>query len=218
MNNSLVSVVIPSKDEPNLPNLIDELEFTLSKVYHEIVVVVGDRNRKLLPPLPSHVKVFKSYGDSLERAILLGFSVAKGAKIVVMDADGSHTPETVPKMVKALDSYEMVVASRFVEGSKFKTSPFRMFVTWFFNSYARLLGSTLSDPMSGFFGFRTEVLYGVRFKPFKWKTALELSNRARPSTVEVGYSFKAFTDKNRGLCGQCVLGLKILWDILEGAL
>jgi len=224
----MVSIILPSKDEKNLPKVIDGLDYHLLFVPYEIIVVIGDKNKKNLSLLdlrnsmatahPVKIKIFKSYGDSLERAILLGFSVARGDKIIVMDADGSHTSEIVPQMIKELNSSEMVVASRFVKGSIFSTSPFRRLVTFVFNSYAKLMGSTLTDPMSGFFGIRADILKKMKFKPFKWKIALEINNKLHPKTKEVPFNFKAFTEKGRSLFHNWKLGMKILWDITVYAL
>jgi len=220
LERNLVSVILPVKDEPNLLSTIKNLstELYLCKGIYEIIVVIGDKNKTSLPSLPSEIKVYKSYGDSLERAILLGFSVAKGKKIIVMDADGSHSPEVVPQLIDELDKYEMVIGSRFVKGSEFKTSPFRRAVTFFFNSYARLLCSTLKDPMSGFFGIRSELLKKIKFRPYTWKIALEINTKLRPKTKEIPIKFKAFTEKGRGKFSNWKIGLRIIWDITVDAL
>ena len=216
----MVSVILPVKDEPNITHTVIDLMDTLHDYDYdyEIIVVTGDRNKAPLPPLPSYVKKYKSYADSLERAILLGFSVAQGSKIIVMDADGSHPPEVVPQMIKELKTHEMVVGSRFVKNSKFTTSIFRRLVTYIFTIYARLLGSTLNDPMSGYFGIQSQLLTKITFKPITWKIALEINNKLRPKTKEIPINFKAFTDKNRGIFHHWKIGFKILLDILESAL
>lgn len=213
-----ISIVIPVLYEPDLPVLLAELNLLLQDDPHEIIVVTSDKQRgSVIPVMPpvasSNVRVVKSYGDSLERAILLGFSVAEGEKIVVMDADGSHPAFLVLTLVNALDDYEMAVASRFISGGRYVTSPFRGFISWVFTKYAQLLGSSLSDPMTGFFGIRKSCVDGVRFKPIKWKVALEISNKGRPKTLEVPY---LFVNRKVGRSkSSWKIGFKILWDILE---
>lgn len=216
-----VSVILPVKNEPYLTELIENLRFYLSKSYpnYEIIIVTGDKRiGTSIPyvPLNANVKFFKSYGDSLERAILLGFSVSKGEKIIVMDADGSHPPGLVPELIDALDSNEMVVASRFGEKGHYQTSISRYFATAVFNQYAKLLGCSLSDPMSGFFGIQTQLLTKLRFKPIKWKIALEISNRLRPKTAEVSFTFQKRKVGRSKLNWR--IGVKLMWDILEMAL
>lgn len=218
MNNT-VSIIIPVKDESCLPQLIEHHNLYLSNIQHEILIIIGDKNKQPLSPsipfLPN-IKIFKSYGDSLERAILLGFSVAQYDKIIVMDADGSHQPELVPQIIQKLNDYEMVVASRFCKGGKYKTSPFRHIVTFFFTQYAKLFGSTLTDPMSGFFGIQSQLLTKIKFKPYKWKTALEINNKLQPKTLELPFTF---CNRREGKSkSNWKIGLRILWDILEDAL
>lgn len=219
---SSVSVILPVLDEPNLVRLLPELQVELSKVddAYEVIIVTSDKAKKPFSDLSifegEHVKCYRSYGDSLERAILLGFSVAKGEKIVVMDADGSHPVELVSEIVEKLDTCEMVVASRFVNGSCYSTNVFRRLVSYCYIQYAKLFGAMLCDPMSGFFGLQASLLSKIRFKPYKWKVALELHNKLRPKTVEVPFSFRNRTvGKSKS---SFKVALRLFWDILEGAL
>jgi dolichol-phosphate mannosyltransferase len=179
---------------------------------YEILIVKGDRETKNYPydTLP-HQREIKTFGDSLERSILNGFSQADGGKVVVMDADGSHLPEAIPKFVRALDSVEMVVGTRFIEGSHFKASISRRIVTWGCAWLAHLARSRLTDPMSGFFGVRKEVMDRIKFKPFPWKTALEIELRARPSLKEVPIHFE---ERTLGKSKTSIkIGLKIIWSL-----
>src|SRR5208282_4657486 len=192
VDSNQISVIIPVLKEPNLPNLVADLEKILADYNYEIIIVTSDKNRgATMPyaPLSPGIKYFKSYGDSLERAILLGFSVAQGNKILVMDADGSHPVSLLPAMISSLDSHEMVVASRFVSGGKYHTAYSRYLTSYLFTKYAQLFGSTLSDPMSGYFGIQAALLNRIHFKPYTWKTALEISNKLRPDTVELPFVF-----------------------------
>lgn len=213
-----ISIIIPALKEPNLPQLIMNLNLILERQPHEIIIITSDKTKKPLPSLPpsTNIKIFKSYGDSLERAILLGFSVAQGNKIIVMDADGSHPTYLILSMISELDQHEMVAASRFIKHGHYHTTPLRYLTSYLFTKYAQLLGSTLSDPMSGYFGIRSELLLHMKFKPFKWKTALEISNKLRPDTIELPYTFvnrKVGKSKSNWR-----IGLKLIYDITEAAL
>ncbi len=133
-----------------------------------------------------------------------------------MDGDGSHLPQLLPKIIKELNSFEMVVASRFVKTGQYLTSPIRKLITYIFTQYAKLMGSTLSDPMSGYFGIQTQLLQKIKFKPYTWKTALEISNKLHPTIFEIPLTFK-----NRKVGKSKTnwkIGLKILLDITAGAL
>lgn len=221
MNNT-VSIILPVKDEPHLPQIVEYLNLYLPTTPHEILIITSDKSKSnYVPELlsqrnPTNIKVFKSYGDSLERAILLGFSVAQYDKIIVMDADGSHPPELIPQIIQKLDDYEMVIASRFCSGGGYTISPFRFLVTAIFNQYAKLLGSNSTDSMSGYFGIQSQLLTKMKFKPYKWKTALEINNKLRPKTIEIPFTFH--NRKEGKSKSNWKIGLKILWDTLEEAL
>jgi len=210
----VISVVVPVRDEPEIATFLLRLHEVLGDLRepYEVVVVTSDKEQQHTPiPALPHQKVFKSYGDSLERAILLGFSVAEGEKIVVMDSDGSHPPETIPKLVEVLSEHELVVASRFLPESRFNYSLFRRVVSWVFVKYAQLLGSRLSDPMSGFFAVRKSLVEKLRFKPVKWKVALEIELKSRVNTSEVAFTFRK---RSAGYSkAKIFTGLKILWDV-----
>jgi hypothetical protein len=133
-----------------------------------------------------------------------------------MDADGSHPPNLILPIAQALNNYEMVVASRFTKNGQYKNSLFRQLVSYFYTKYAQLFGSTLTDPMSGFFGIQSQLLTKIHFKPYTWKTALELNNKLRPNTIEIPFTFekrKVGTPKS-----NWKIALKILWDLMEGSL
>lgn len=186
-----VSVIIPVKDEPNINKIVQQLHIVLSDVEHEIIVVYGDKSRS--PPVVSNAVVFKIYGDSLERAILSGFSVAKHENMVVMDGDGSHPPQIVPGLLSKLEHSDLVIASRYLKGgSAGHMSPYRRIVAKTFKKTANVLGVRVSDPMSGFFALKKKTLEGMQFKPIKWKVLFEiLSKKGHELKVEeVPYTYE----------------------------
>ena len=215
----MITIILPVLKEPNLPNLIQNLELVLKDFDYEILIIASDKSHSESSPyipLSSNIKYYKSYGDSLERAILLGFSVAQGNKIIVMDADGSHPVDLILPMLSTLDQHQMVVASRFIKNGHYHTTFLRCLTSYIFTKYAQLLGSTLSDPMSGYFGIQSQLLTKIRFKPYKWKVALEISNKLRPDTVELPFTFEnRKTGKSKS---SWKVGLKLIWDITEAVL
>lgn len=211
----MLSVIIPVKDEPSLEPLLLKIHEVLADIpdSYEIIIAQGDRETKNYPyPQLPHQRTIWTYGDSLDRSILGGFSHTTGDKIIVMDADNSHPPEIIPKLYWALDSVEMVIGSRFVEGGSYNVPPIRNLVTWGCAILAYLAGSKLTDPMSGFFGIRRDVLDRIKFKPFPWKTALEIELKAKPSLKEIPIIFEKRTiGKSKT---NIWVGLKIIWGLL----
>jgi dolichol-phosphate mannosyltransferase len=211
----MLSVIVPVKDEPKLEAFLLTLHEIMTDIpdQYEIIVVQGDREKKFYPyqQMP-HQKTVWTYGDSLERSILNGFSHSKGDKIIVMDADSSHPPEHIPEFWKALDTYEMVVGSRFIEGSEFNSSFYRKLISWGCIKLANIAGTNLSDPMSGYFGIRRDVLKRVQFKPITWKTCLEVELKAKPTLKEIPITF---TERTEGKSKTTTkVGLKIIKELL----
>ncbi len=212
----MFSVILPVKNEPNLLDFLSRLHGIVSTLTddYEIIIAMGDNETLYaeVPDLPN-VRVIKTYGDSLERSIIGGFSHAKGSKIMVCDADDCHPIEKIPEIFHGLDDYEMVVGSRYVTGGKSDLGTFRNFISWIFGKWAKICGSKLTDPMVGFFGIRKEVLDRVRFKPFTWKIPLEIELKARPT-----FSSFPVTAKGRtiGKTKTTIkIGVRIIWDLFQ---
>jgi GT2 family glycosyltransferase len=77
-----------------------------------------------------------------------------------MDADGSHAPEQLPDLLTALESADLVLGSRWVEGGQILNWPrSRELLSRGGNAYVRLvLGVPLHDATGGFRAYRREVL------------------------------------------------------------
>lgn len=106
----------------------------------------------------------------LGTAYAAGFqaALAQGADIVVqMDADFSHSPEYIPDMIARLQTYDVVVGSRYVAGggTDARWSWWRYLLSWWANQvYTRLiLGVKVQDATAGFKAFRREVLQAIDF-------------------------------------------------------
>jgi dolichol-phosphate mannosyltransferase len=95
----------------------------------------------------------------------------------------------IPKFWEALSEHDLVVGTRFAEGSVFESSFYRRFISWGCIILAKGAGTKLSDPMSGFFGIQKDILKKVKFKPITWKTCLEIELKAKPSIMEIPITF-----------------------------
>ena len=211
----MISLIVPVLNEPMINDftakLADELGY--SKEKWEIIIVMGDKETLLKKPIEKpNVTTIRCYGDSLERSILTGVSTAHGEKIIVMDGDGSHEVSGVSFIAEKLDEYEMVVGSRFMHNSTFKQSRARKFVSRSFLTLAKMSGSRLTDPMSGFFGVRRNILDRVRFKPFKWKVCLEIELKAKPSILEFPIHFQERQGGNSK--SSLAIGINLIWDLI----
>jgi len=115
----------------------------------------------------SHVQVMhRTEKAGLGRAYIAGFTWAleHGYDVVVeMDADGSHRPEDLPKLLRALPNADAVIGSRYVEGGNVQNWPWRRWaLSWTANTYARLaLGIGIHDITAGYRAYRRDVLQKI---------------------------------------------------------
>jgi dolichol-phosphate mannosyltransferase len=111
-----------------------------------------------------HVHVLHRAGkQGLGAAYVAGFGWALERPydvIVEMDADGSHAPEELPRLLNALRDADLVLGSRWVTGGKVLNWPKRReFLSRGGTLYTRLaLGLPLQDATGGFRAYRREVL------------------------------------------------------------
>jgi dolichol-phosphate mannosyltransferase len=172
-----ITVVTPTYNEAeNLPKLVSAL-FSLPLDLH--VLVVDDNSPdgtgriadELAAQFPGRVDVLHRPGKmGLRSAYLNGFQkvLEGGAQAIVqMDADFSHDPSALVNMAKLLESHDIVLGSRYVEGGSVdKRWPFwRKRLSSFGNYYARtILDLPLHDVTTGYRIWRRETLQQIPFE------------------------------------------------------
>jgi dolichol-phosphate mannosyltransferase len=93
-----------------------------------------------------------------------GWALTEGYEVLVqMDADGSHQPEQLPKLLSALEHADLVLGSRWVPGGSVVNWPLsRAVLSRGGNRYARLaLGVGLADSTGGYRVWRRATLEGL---------------------------------------------------------
>jgi glycosyltransferase involved in cell wall biosynthesis len=101
--------------------------------------------------------------EGLGAAYIAGFGWARehGYSVVVeMDADGSHQPEELPRLLAALRNADVVLGSRWVPGGEVRNWPLsRRLLSQGGNRYTRIaLGLPLQDATGGYRAYRLTVL------------------------------------------------------------
>ncbi|KAG5465321.1 hypothetical protein CUR178_00021 [Leishmania enriettii] len=146
----------------------------------------------------------------LSSAVIHGMRHTNGAYKLVMDADLQHPPESVPALFKALsrDGVEFVCGTRYGIGMEIdKNWPaHRRLISWGARLLARPLTS-LSDPMSGFFGIRDDVFqqHAGEVNSIGYKIALELFVKCRVQRFEeVGFNFATRAYGESKLTGKVI--------------
>lgn len=200
-----LSIIIPTYNErENVGQLIEMLIDSLKGLNFEIIVVddnspdgTGEFVEQLSKEI-GNIRVIHRPGKlGLSSAILDGVNLAEGYAIGVIDADLQHPPQTLREMyAKILEGYDIVVASRYVEGGGVEGWSFiRRVISKGALFLAHLLLKrcrSVKDPLSGFFMFRKDVIEGVKFEAKGYKILLEFLEKGRYSRViEVPYVFKS---------------------------
>jgi len=156
-----VVVVIPTYNErANLRSIVTEL---LDRIPGCRIVVVDDNSPDgtglLADDLASHHPglsvLHRQAKDGIGPAYVAGFRHALTLAtdlVVAMDADGSHAPADLVRMIAEIDGADLVVGSRYVAGGKTEGWPAgRRLLSRSGGIYARtVLGAPISDFTSGF--------------------------------------------------------------------
>lgn len=148
----------------------------------------------------------------LGTAVIEGFGAASAPIVGVIDADLSHPPELLPRMLAVMQSQaaDFVVASRYIEGGGTRNWGLgRLWMSRIACVMARPL-TPVRDATSGFFLVRRDLARQVRISAGGFKICLELLVRGRPSLViEVPYVFVGRT------AGESKMNLKEAMGYLE---
>lgn len=167
-----ILVIIPTYNEADNIRLVVE---RLRSAVPDAHVLVADDNSpdgtgKIADELAAgdgHVQVLHRRGkEGLGAAYLAGFrwGVEHGYGVLVeMDADGSHQPEELPRLLHALKGADLVLGSRWVPGGRVVNWPrSREFLSRGGSMYSRvLLDVPLRDVTGGYRAFRAETLLGL---------------------------------------------------------
>lgn len=168
---------------------------------------------------PRFVVMHRPAKSGLGTAYVQGFlfAIQNGADYIAqMDADFSHSPDYIPRFIRNIEKYDVVVGSRYVPGGKLdeRWSFGRYLLSWWANSvYVRLiLGLKVRDATAGFKLWR--------------RTALDKINLARVRAN--GYIFQvemAYLSEQNGLrileypiyfedrrIGQSKMSMRVKWE------
>ena len=157
--------------------------------------------------LDSHVNVLHRSGkQGLGAAYVAGFGwgLDHGYDVLVeMDADGSHQPEELPRLLAALDDADLVIGSRYVPGGRVVNWPRRReLLSRVANTYVRVaLGTPLRDATAGYRAFRAETLRRIDLSTVAsqgYCFQVDLAWRAERSGLRVAEVPITFVEREHG--------------------
>lgn len=225
-------VIIPTYDEKeNIENVVRRV-FELLVVFDILVVDDNspDRTAQIVRNLQNefpglHLEVRKEK-DGLGKAYTHGFKWALQREyqyIFEMDADLSHNPDDLPRLLNALKSEaDVVIGSRYSHGVNVVNWPMsRVLLSYIASQYARFVTRLpVRDATAGFVGYKREVLQkldlnNIKFKGYgfqiemkfkAWKKGFKLTEVPIIFTNRVAGESKISTN----ILGEAVFGILML--------
>jgi dolichol-phosphate mannosyltransferase len=199
----IVCVIPTYNEKDNIVRLLGQLRELYPKLH---ALIVDDNSPDGTGTIVERLKneqldvLHRSEKEGLGKAYLAGFNKAlrDGADIVIqMDADLSHDPVYIEKMLTAVKECDVVIGSRYMNGISIVNWPIsRLFLSWFGNVYARLAtGTKISDLTGGYKCMR--------------RSALEAIDLAKIRTQ--GYGFQVEMNYAFLRCGQKISEVPIIF-------
>jgi len=163
-----ISIVIPTYNEAgNLATVVNRLLRVSNEIAEEIEIVIVDDGSpdgtgkvadQLAAQHPNIRVVHRPGRMGVGSAVYEGIKAASASHVVMIDADLHHEPEFIPQITRWMPEYDVVIASRFLEGSRMEAASLqRRLATKLGNALARgLLRLDVKDYTHGFRGYRRD--------------------------------------------------------------
>ncbi len=207
-----VAVILPTYDERETIEEVIERVLAISDRVDVKVIDdsspdgTGDIVRKVAEREPRVALVERPDKGGLASAYLDGFGLALGEGydlVVEMDADLSHRPEELPRLLQAAGDHHLTIGSRYVPGGDVRNwSTLRRILSRGGNLYVRLLlGLPVADATSGFRMYRWDALRELitpRLRSEGYAFQVELAYRAWRRGMAVGEVPITFEERRHG--------------------
>tara|TARA_B100000949_G_scaffold61571_1_gene54554 strand:+ start:354 stop:1067 length:714 start_codon:yes stop_codon:yes gene_type:complete len=205
-------VISPTYNErKNIQSLVEQV-LGPNPDYHLLVVDDNSPDKtaekvKELQQLYPNLHLEERPGKAgLGTAYLFGFQWALDRHfeaIVQMDADLSHDPKDVPRLVAELENHDLVIGSRYVEGVSVVNWPIRrLILSYSANLYSRIItGMPINDATGGFKAWRGSLLDTIRLEKVRsqgYSFQIEMNFRAWRLEASIKEETIIFTDRTIG--------------------
>jgi dolichol-phosphate mannosyltransferase len=205
-------VIVPTYNErDNLESIVSRVRATVPEA--GILVVddnspdgTGEIADKLAASDPRIHVLHRQAKAGLGAAYIAGFhwAIERGYGVLVeMDADGSHDPQDLPRMLTALESADLVIGSRYARGGTVVNWPkSREFLSRGANVYVQLmLGIGVRDATGGYRAYRAETLQAAGLDQVEsqgYCFQVDLTLRTARAGLDITEVPITFTERARG--------------------
>ena len=117
-----LSIIIPSYlEEENLRLILPRLNLELSKIGVPSEILIIDTMQQMdntedVCNLSNSTYIPREFGNNYGDAIRTGIKYARGEYTIIMDADGSHSPEFIHHLYNNKSEHDIIIASRYITG------------------------------------------------------------------------------------------------------
>ena len=185
-------VITPTYNErKNIQNFIDKI-FDINPEFHLLIIDDSspDKTYDIVTEMSlknSNIFLIKRpRKNGLGTAYLEGFEWAIKKEynyVVQMDADLSHDPGDISKLINNLDENDLVIGSRYIQGVSVVNWPIRrLLLSYGANLYSRIItGMPIKDSTGGFKAWRIDLLKKIDFRRVKsqgYSFQIEMNYRA----------------------------------------
>ena len=218
-------IISPTYNEKkNILQLVD-LVLKENPEFHLLIVDdnspdgTGDRVKSLQSAYKNLFLETRSKKSGLGTAYIFGFKWAlknKYKNIIQMDADLSHNPKDLPRMVKNLKNNDLVIGSRYINGISVVNWPLRrLMLSYGANAYSRIItGMPIMDGTGGFKAWKAKVLSDIDLDSVKsqgYSFQIEMNFRAWVKSYKIKEIPIIFSDRT---IGQSKMSKTIVYEAI----
>ena len=176
-------VLIPTYNEKENIESIIRTVFALEGEFHILVIDDGSPDgtgeivKRMITIFPDRLFILERSGKlGLGTAYIAGFRWALEHDydyVFEMDADFSHNPEDLPRLLNACENEgaDLAIGSRYISGVNVVNWPInRVLMSYFASRYVRFVtGMKIADTTAGFKCYRREVLQTIELDKIRFK-------------------------------------------------
>jgi glycosyltransferase involved in cell wall biosynthesis len=154
-----ISIIVPVYNEAAvIASVLERVRKVMddtAKIYEILVVDDGSCDGSAAKVLPPARVISHPYNIGNGSAVKTGIRNSRGMHLLLIDGDGQHAPEDIPRILDKLDTFDMVVGARTRDSAR---ETYRVMANRIYNFFASYIcGRRIEDLTSGFRGMKGNI-------------------------------------------------------------